>query len=555
MGLNSPSSSIFIPLTDYFSYFNTHSRMSLLKTLLFAALLVPGSLVAQTTMPNVLNLRSANSMGTIINEDKVVGYYVFYIREQIDKETMAYEVDLFDDNYTFTSNFEIISPIKTELTEVVYTGSVFVFRFYDSHTGIELMTYDKTGKLLGKVMIEKDRLSKSEIDRIEESNKMGTDNVSVYPMGTAQFLQITLVKNKKTGYEITAYDTELKPLWICQSDETSELVEVSEIIDVTEEVITAVVYKKKSNDSWNSDVFCLLIDAKTGNKIKEFELASKEIGQRAILKSFVDTAQQHIVIIGEYYQPGEEHTSNKSEGLFVTTLDMQGNEIGNKPFSWKGDIDTFITENIDEDDKKHPDKHYSVFFHDVVVSENGHIFLIGEQFQKSYAPIGITNTLISNPSVKALPGSSNQVMGILIKNMVVIELDSAKNLVDFDVIQKGKQFINVPNGLLSNANIGRYINACNLFDYAFTSRDTQTDQFDIIYLDVFRKEEKGTWTSNDLMIGVISIHEGEKTTTRFPINSDAKYFMLQAAKPGYISIAEYFRKEMKLTFRLEALSN
>ena len=37
-------------------------------------------------------------------------------------------------------------------------------------------------------------------------------------------------------------------------------------------------------------------------------------------------------------------------------------------------------------------------------------------------------------------------------------------------------------------------------------------------------------------------------------NAAARFWWIQAAKPGYISVGEYYRKEKKMTFRLEQLA-
>ena len=58
-----------------------------------------------TSIPNVLNLRSAKNSGKILENDKIVGYYVFYFKEKNDKKTSTYEVSIFDDNFKLKKNF------------------------------------------------------------------------------------------------------------------------------------------------------------------------------------------------------------------------------------------------------------------------------------------------------------------------------------------------------------------------------------------------------------------------------------------------------------------
>ena len=53
------------------------------------------------------------------------------------------------------------------------------------------------------------------------------------------------------------------------------------------------------------------------------------------------------------------------------------------------------------------------------------------------------------------------------------------------------------------------------------------------------------------MLGIITINGGEVTSTRQPINSDAKRVWFSPAKAGYIAVGEYFRKEKKIVTHLE----
>ena len=103
----------------------------------------------QATVSNVLNLRSAQHSGVILQQDKLVGYYIFYLKEQVDKNNNAYEVELFDDNYNSTGTFEITRPKSSYLAEMVYNGQNFMLHFYDKKTGYEFVTYDRDGNQVG----------------------------------------------------------------------------------------------------------------------------------------------------------------------------------------------------------------------------------------------------------------------------------------------------------------------------------------------------------------------------------------------------------------------
>jgi hypothetical protein len=527
--------------------------MKNLKTLVAAFVFSMGTLSAQTTVPNVLNLRSVSNSGTIVENNKIVGYYVFYTKEKVDKENNAYEIAIFDDNYNASGNFEIVRSKKSVLLEVVYNGSSFMMQFYNNKTGMEFVSYDRSGTLLGKSTIAADDLSKWEVRKIEANYASQTENLSIYPMGNQGFIRNTFVKNDKLGYEIVAYDNNAKEIWSYGTDPNSSLVETSEIVDVSENILTATVAKKKNMMTKEMDMYCLILDTKTGKKIKEFQLGTEATGRKSILKSFINEKTQKIIIVGEYFKPKDDYLKDKSQGIFAMELDLSGNELSTTEYAWKGDIDKFKMENMDEEDKKEAGKPFSIFFHDIVVSDNGHIFLIGEQFRKQVSAGGVAMQLAAG----ATGGSTNAgAFEVRVGNMVVIELDENKKMVDFDIVSKKKTSINVPGGgLMSSSTMGYYIKSLGGFDYSFTSRDEAKDQFDIVYIDFNRKEQKGDIKKSDVMIGVISVRDGEDSAKRVPINSNSFYFWIQPAKPGYISVGEYYRKEKKLEFRMESLSN
>ena len=527
------------------------NKFNLILFLTFS-LFFTNSFGQKTTIDNVLNIKSAKQTGEIIENQKLVGYFVFYFKEKIDKNNCAYEVSIFDDNFKPKKDFEIIRPKNTTLLETVYNGSCFLLYFYDNKSGLELVTYDKTGKKLGSDNIPKKEISVYEQQRISASLSSNTDNVSIYPLGKNGFVRQTFTKNKKTGYELVAYDNDMKKLWDISSPETSKLLESIEITEVNDEFITATIVRKKSAMTREAESACTIINAEDGTTVCELALGSEKTGKRSMLNSTYMTKDESFLLVGEYYKPGDDILKDKSQGIYVQKLDRSGKEISLKEFKWKGNIDKFKQENIDEEDKKDADKPFYIFFHDVIVSDNGHIFLIGEQFKRQISAGAIAGKM----AVAALGGQSNaSTFEIRVANMVLIELDETLNMVDFDLIKKKKTSVLLPEGagLWNIAFLGYYINSIGGFDYRFTSRNKENDQYSVVFSDFDRKEENSK-TKADCMLGVIEIKKGTTSNKRVPINTDAKTWWINPAKPGYIAIGEYYRKEKKLDYHLEPLS-
>jgi hypothetical protein len=71
-------------------------------------------------------------------------------------------------------------------------------------------------------------------------------------------------------------------------------------------------------------------------------------------------------------------------------------------------------------------------------------------------------------------GSSNASdFEMLLGDMIVIEFDAKKNLVDFKKVEKKKTNIILPAGMgiYGSTTLGYYIKSLGAFDYSFTSRN------------------------------------------------------------------------------------
>lgn len=524
--------------------------MKNIKITLVALLLSLFSLKAQqASVPNVLNLKTAKHSGQIIENNKLVGYYIFYLKEKVDKNTVAYEVEMFDDNYNQTTNFDIIRPKNSLLLEMVYNGKVFMLHFYDNKTGYEFATYDRSGEMVGSKKVAKDDISKWDLSRTETNYASQTENVSIYPNGNEGFIRSTFTKNKKIGYEIVALDNQANEIWSYKSNENSDQIEIVEINDVAGNFLTATITQKKNIMTREMTNRVLILNTKDGSLIKDETLGSDLDGLRSLLKSFVNEKKGTITIVGEFYKPKDDIIKDKSQGLYMQEFSLTGEDLGIQQYSWKGDIYQFAA-SLDEDDKK--DRPFYVCFHDVIISKNGHIFMIGEQFLKQVSAGGIALKALAN----ATGGTSNvSAFEILVGNMVVIEFDAKKTLVDFKIIEKKKTSVLLPQGMgiYGTATLGYYIKSLGEFDYSFTSSNKEKDLYDVVYIDANRKESKES-SKSDLMVGVISIKAGKITENRVPINCQSNYWWIQPGKPGYISVSEYFRKEKKIDMRLEPLS-
>lgn len=527
--------------------------MRKIKIALLALTLAISGVNAQTTsIDNVLGLRSAKSTGEIFKNEKLVGYYVFYFKEKVDKKNTAYEIKTYDDNYNPVSSFEIVRPKNTAFIEMSYNGSAFMMHFLDRKTGYEFVTYDSEGEKMGSYVIPLKEISTYDLQRV---NTMLTTNSAanyIYAVGDQGFMRSTFSKNKKMGYELLKLDNNCKKVWQVESPEDSKLLESLDVSDVSEKITVGMITRRKSALTKSFDVFGVIIDTETGKVMKEIEMGSDEKGRRSMLKSFISDENETVSVVGEFYAPNKDIVKDKSAGLYIQEFNFEGEENATNMYKWKGDFDKFKQKNLSEEDKKEEGDNFFIFFHNIVQTKSGKIILVGEQFKKQVSAGGVALKTLA-----AASGGNSDVSAfeIRIGNMIVIELDAKRKLTGYTVVSKKKTSVLLQegSGFISSMVLGHMVKSMGSFDYAFTASDYDNDKHDIVYIDANRKEEKGSKNS-DLMVGVISINNGEMVTSRTAINSETNYFWFQQAKTGYISISEYFRKDKRLEFRLEPIS-
>ena len=506
---------------------------------------------AQTTVENVLDMKTAKQSGAIYEDEKLIGYYTFFFKEKSDKKNSIYEIGVYDDNFTLKKSFEVKRAKNTMLINTLFNGTTFLFSFYDYTEGYEAVTFDKSGKQLGTFKMTVKDMKKS---------KMAIGSISFYTLNSKGFLQTISKKNKKYGFQVLAIDNTMKKTWEMSSNVTSPLNEYAIVNSIGDKYITLNTGTyKKAMSAKNRTSNYIALNIETGKKEFDYKFnLEKEEANKIYLKNVFNEKDKSLTFVGEYFKPGANMFGVKSLGIFVQKIDQTGKQSFYKEYKWKGDLDKFKMAKVDEEDKKDAEKPFYTFFHEVVFGENGHMYLIGEQFKKQVSASAIAGkvamTLLSAATgVSASSNASN--FEIRLANMVVIELDETAKLVDFEMINKKKRSVALPDGAGINSayNLGLYVNAMGEFDYEFTSKNKDKDQYNVVYIDSDRKEEDSK-AKADLMVGIINIQGGVITTKRTAINSDAKYIWMSPAKPGYVTITEYYKKEKKVVFHLEPLT-
>lgn len=499
-------------------------------------LLITVQAMSQSVMFSGVNRFRSNNFGEILENNKVAGYYSFYLSDKVDRHNNQYSVTLMDENLNKVKEFSIVQDKDARLIEMTFNGNAFAMLFLIK-SDLEMVLYDRDGKLRGK-HVEED-ISKWEKYRLAMAMTEDDEvNPSVFPSGPNAFIKQSFLKNEKLGYQIEAFGPDAKSLWKFGSDEKSEMIETAEVVFSAEKYIGLNVARKKGMMTKSYDGFFIMLDATTGKKIYEYPLRDKG-SELSLINSYIDENSGKVYIVGDYYPEGSEIMKSKSVGLFVNVLDSKGVQDKFVKYSWAGDVKKF--RQMDEDTK---DKNM-IFFHKVFRTQDGHIVLVGEQFKKQASALGIASRAM---------GGGGSTAEIRIKDMVTIVLDPDLKLENFQLIDKADNTAYLPQGYgaLSSTMLAQIIKTYGWFDYSFSTSDVAKDEYTSVYVDLNHKDSDGKRA--DLMLGSITYKGGKVNTNKIPLNSDASRISVFPGKAGYFLMFEYFRKKKQMTVHLEKIN-
>jgi hypothetical protein len=414
--------------------------------------------------------------------------------------------------------------------ENVFNGEAFMFLFLNGKE-IEMETYDVKGNKLGSATYED--ASKFERMRMMQSMQMGANaevNQSIFPMGSEGFVKQTMVKGDKRGYQLVAYDNQLKEKWVTTASLASEI-ENLDVIEVNENYVIGSVMKQKNLFDMPDNTLMAMFDVRSGKKLWEKEISY--MGQpMTVLNAFQVDGKDEILLLGEYFEPKGNIIKGKSEGMYSMRLGLDGVPLQTELYHWDKDIRKFVP--VDEKGKQDMRR---VFIHRVVRLANGTVHLIGEEYNKAMSPVGGVQ--------------------LTTRDMFIFELDSELKLKRCEVVPKSTSRIMFPKEYASYSAtvLALYVKILGGFDYAFTTIDKNGARYFATYTDYDRSKNEdgdkvGTYAGTIIGDGVNKV-----TVDKYDTKSKGvTYFRLMPAKPGYILIMEYRRKLKRITYRLERVN-
>lgn len=490
-----------------------------------------------------LNVRSS---GPIIQDDQVRGYYYFYKVDKEDRKNDNYLLSLHDENLREIKTVQITRPKTYVLVDGVFNGQAFAFLFFDRRgKTTELITYDRTLKQIGNVTRKvSNKMLLASYNVIVNGGE--PSQAYLVPITNHGFVYYGFKEGSKYKYEIQCYNNELKVLWSDYAGNDTN-VELAEEGFQDGDFVGSMITRKRNITTKDLEYDLVVHRVSTGDELFRVPMMTDKYSV-SFSDVFYDKSNQTFVVFGEYNNKTDREMKTISQGFITLTLDMTGAIVNEKTNSWAKEISAAAPVN---ERGQFDGNNSRILFHEFVRTNDGKIFAIGEQYKKAANAAGIAG----NVMLAALGGNAGTFSNaqLNVYNMVIFEFTADYTLKKVYVFEKDKNIVTLPSGAeyLSPKLISYYARAHGGFDYAFTQRSVDKSTFQVSYVNYDR--EKGQ-ASKNVLSSIVYTPEKKFVVDSVPLDRKSTFYFVNRAKPGYVMVTEYFKKEKRVDSRLEKVN-
>ncbi len=498
------------------------------------------NLSAQTqTLENVLTAK-ISSTGPIINEG-INGYYTLYELSKKTKGKSDFQLSVFDQNLSPLSSKKFVMSTGSFVQEATFNGDYLLFKFQNlTDKKYAYKMFDKNAKIVRTV-------SKPSyfMDYVEGADNVDqAENLHLYPLPGKGFVNYS-TKNQKGKMSKTKYVIDFFPndstltTWQANTPTTSDFYEYADYLGISGNTLLSLVIKREGLFDKDLEEHILGTDLKTGKKLFEYQLEDPEHTVSTL--NMVADEGNTFTIVGLYYEKGAKSFKDKSLGLFAFTLDANGKVTKRKYVSWESDMGKFLTMT---EKGKVKDVGF-IYFHRFLKTADGHYFGIGEAYHREASALGIAATVLARGN------GGTSVLKAVTGDLYVFEFDQDFEIKGVTAYDKARSNVSLPPGasMMSVRTTGLYLKSYGGFDYMFTQLSRDKTEFNSGYLDYERTKGNKGWK-----FGSVNYSDGKLSSDKLALSSEATWFRVFPGKPGYVMVAEYFKKKKQMDFRMEKLN-
>lgn len=497
---------------------------------------------AQTiSFPEVYEM-SLTGANAIKEGSEVKGYYFFFKGDKIDKKTSEFTLHITDNNLTKIKEIKMQSSKDVTIVESSFNGTDLIFLLYnDKERSLEYQVYGADGK---KKHTYNRELSKKEISYFQEVyfNEDEDQNFKgLYPIEGKGFISnMPSREDKDFTFQLDYFSTEKRKQWTYIPTIGAKKF-IGDYLGTHNGVVYMEVLKMASRTDSKPESFLVGLDLQTGRQL--FEKPTDDGKFKFYPASMTILADSTAYVFGEYFNPNGNILKDKSLGFAFWGVDKKGKILSEKYNSW----DLELGKHLNVSSKGKIDDFGYMYLHNLVQTDDGNIYAIGEGYVKLASVAGMALAVLSkNPN-------SSSLVRMRITNMIFIKFDKDFNVKEAQIFEKNSNTYYMPSGvaLASAALLGKMVKSFGGFDYSYTQVNKDNSAFTVCYSDYVKgKGYKGA-TFNS-----ISYNEGKLTTDNIntkSTNNKARTFVLPG-KQGQVLLIDYYKKDKRVDMHVEKLN-
>lgn len=489
------------------------------KLIRLAFLIFSVPCIGQNLKKDEGSLLALKASGAISSQGIVKGYYFFYQAEKSSKTSNNYLLQILDEDFREIDKITFTKPITYKLIETSFNGAAYLFLFFDSkNKKSNLLSFSDKLKKLGD--IENPVTNKAMLENY-------TDLVNGFELGEKYLATIS-----DTGFIqfqnglITAYNNNLDELWFERiSGQPSEAFQFSDGF--------GFLITRTYTDERFVEYDLLINNPNSGQRVSLIPIKSNLFCISPLSLTF-EPLKKNIVIFCSFFNKKDNPLTENSLGFCTLIYDISGKYLSSKTI-YKEELRTKAVVNYNNNTDELRD---NILFHSFIQTNDGKTFVIGEEFKKKTS---VGKMLLSRYSPP---------VHIDVYNLVIFEINTTHDLEKTHIIKKNKSkiFFGHVRVFSSQQALSRIAKKEGGFDFRFCQEYPDKDIFSIVYkdTDIGNRED---------VLGTIT-YTPEKTMKLNKIRFKFKTSFIEAfpAKPGYLLLAEYDRKEKKTDIRLEKIN-
>lgn len=513
------------------------------NSLLVALLLAGTSAFSQTQTLEGFSSISSSGINPIINSNEVKGYSLFYKGDKADRKNSNYGLSIYDENLKMVKEINLVKPKDGYmLVNNVFNDTALGFLFYNfKDKTFEIETYGSDLTKLGSQVITD--VSKRDNTTMRESLKYTQDGIGGFST-SINLLAIPgkgFVKNgangQAKGWQLEMFDNNAKTKWKIESGDSKNYESIIPM-EASNKYLLVSLFKRSGAFSNKFESYLMLIDNENGKKLFEIPVEGDGNEVLSLTGMTIDEQNNEIITVGDYYAKGGRAGAGRSLGFYTKRFGLDGKEKSKSFYSWAKDIKKAAGSTVIDDS-------YNNYTHKIVRMDNGKTYILVEQFKRNVSAAGVASMAAA---IALGGGTSSSVMKGVVGNMLLFVVNPDLSLHEVLQFNKNKTNVTLMSGteFYGAGVLGRFMKMHGNFDYQFFNSSANKKTFNAVYVDY--DKEKGQKAKK--VVGNIILTDKQMVTideVNIPFKDSP---FLYPAKPGYIMMVDYLKKEKQLGMKL-----